>query len=202
MSCTVTASAEQIPRICTTTALAERLNCAIRTGAGNGNVVPPGLAFRNRAVPGSLLHELPEKLPAMLAPPEVTRCAIMAGHNDAFAGAAMAVLMRDIADCILICRLRGVEPVVLGPIPVRPVAGRDRRRQETVLAEWNRQLAAFCAENGIAFLDVRSLLRSSAPAPAAVLDASTGNHLNEHGLEILAAATLDLLAPGPQPEKL
>ena len=154
--------------------LAERLNLRARRSGDRS------IAFSNRAVAGSLLHNLPETLPASLENPSVLACLVLSGHNDAFAGAPPALLLRDIADCILLCRLRGVEPIVLGPIPVRSVPGRDRTAQEETLAAWNGMLGSFCAGNGVRYLDIRA---SIGPA---LLDPATGNHLSNAGMERLA----------------
>ncbi|MBR1837808.1 MAG: hypothetical protein IJ783_11055 [Kiritimatiellae bacterium] len=153
--------------------------------------------FSNRAVPGSALHALPEKLPVLLRPEDVRFCLVMSGHNDAFAGVPPALLMRDMADCILICRLRGVEPVVLGPIPVRSAGDRDRAAQERTLEAWNGTLCRFCRENGVRFLDVRDVLASdSGGHPERLLDRFSGNHLTEAGMSRLAAAVADLVGLG------
>jgi hypothetical protein len=120
----------------------------------------------------------------------VRTCLILSGHNDAFAGASPGAMLRDMADCVLVCRLRGVEPVVLGPIPVRSAAGRDRSAQERTLAAWNRLLAAFCSENGIRFVDLRAVV-----SPAQ-LDPATGNHLTDAGMTLLAEVVRASISSG------
>lgn len=165
--------------------LAERMNALLRKD-GRSYV-----ACTNAAVPGSLLHNLPDRLPMMLDDASVSRCVIMSGHNDAFAGAPPNVLMRDMADAILICRMRGVDPVVIGPIPVVSARERDRRRQERILSEWNRNLRAFCNDNGVAYVSPRSLF--SGMRASEFLDLATGNHLNESGMRRLARAVCDVL---------
>lgn len=182
--------------------LAQRLNEQAGHKRRSGDRLPPAAGrmggayrFSNRAVPGSTLHSLPEKLPVLLQPDEVRFCIVMSGHNDAFAGTPPAILMRDMADCILICRLLGVEPVVLGPIPVRTVGERDRAAQERTLAAWNGMLGDFCRENEVRFLDVRKVL-GKVPGTNGIrsrlLDSATGNHLTDLGMARLAEAVVTL----------
>lgn len=164
--------------------LAERLEAR---GAGD-------MRFRNLAVPGSLLHVVPEALPRALASKSVRMCILLAGHNDALAGAPVAVMMRDMADCALICRLNGVEPVIVGPVAVQSTEDRDRRRQEAVLSVWNRWLGSFCLENSIRFVGTRACLCGpDEKLEPRYLDPASGVHLTETGMEALADACRNLL---------
>lgn len=153
------------------------------------------------SVPGSAAAELPARLDDLLengvTNGPIAACAILAGHNDAFAGATSFEILQSLADAALACRRAGVRPVLVGPIHVRDEPNRPRRRQERTLAALDRKLAGFCKTAGIAFVSARETLGPNDPAaPAgANYDAATGNHLSRAGVERLATAVLRAAFP-------
>lgn len=152
----------------------------------------PGLRVQDASVPGLTAYETNRDflslLPSTNAPARV--CLLMTGHNDAFAGRAAEGILFEISGCVFNARQCGMCPVVVGPIRVESVAGRDRGVQEAALERLDGLLNAFCRETNVPFVSVRRAFSAGSLHNTDWIDPVTGNHLTDAGLDLLADACL------------
>lgn len=165
--------------------------------AGSG--LPPTV---DASVPGSSVRDLDRQISRAVeaaaksnAVPAV--CAILTGHNDAFAGVPSFEILQALAEAALECRRKGIVPVLVGPIHVRDEPGRPRRRQEKTLAALDRKLASFCEKANLSRVSSRDALGPNDPAlpSGGNYDPATGNHLSRKGMEALSSAVLRAAFP-------
>lgn len=153
------------------------------------------LRIMDASVPGLTAFELNRDfeayLPSTNSPARI--CLIMAGHNDAFIGRSAEGILFELSGCVFKSRRAGMRPVVVGPIKVVSTMSRDRSRQEEVLSRLDTLLCEFCKSANVTFLSTRETIFQQAPPTGGWLDAKTGNHLSNDGMDALAQLAADVV---------
>ena len=130
-------------------------------------------------------------LPSTNAPARI--CLIMAGHNDALFGRKAEGILFELSGCVFKARLSGMRPIVIGPICVKSSEMRDRIGQERTLTRLDVILGQFCKSARCGFVSPRQSFFPLPPPSGGWLDASTGNHLTDAGMEALAMTLTPIL---------
>lgn len=146
----------------------------------------------DESVPGSLARQLRFAFPSILEKNSgIATCIIWSGHNDAFCQASEKDIAFDLSSIAMTCRLRGIMPLIVGPVPVESTPARDRVAQENTLKKLNDLVGAFCKSNEVAFVNVRELFAGT--DVRTILDLETGNHLKLDALKKVASSVASKL---------